>query len=440
MRPSVSRNAWLGVALLAIALALRLVAGWWWQERLPEGQRFGFPDSESYWRLGQALARGEPYLFRSQDEVDYFVFRTPGYPWLLAQLMRVAGADCDVRLARAQAAVFGMLAVLGVMGLARIWFDGPTALVAGALAAVYPEAIALSTFILSEAPFTPIMLAQLYCASVAWKSPCPKHAAGWGFFAGVCGGLATLMRPSWLLFVPFAALILVGVGPERRRVMLLFATMFAGLCLTLAPWWARNYAVAGRFVPTSLQVGASLYDGLSPQADGGSEMRFVSRFVSEQREADVANPPPAGELFEDRLDRRMRDASLAWAAAHPRRVLELVGVKFLRIWRPIPNAAELSSRTLAWVLAATYLPALLLAVLGVWKSPPDRRRALLLLVLPALYFTCLHLIFVSSIRYRQPAMLPLLVLSAAGVVGLGRRIWQPNQSASALSPAEGSRP
>src|SRR5205085_2810445 len=105
------------------------------------------------------------------------------------------------------------------------------------------------------------------------------------------------------------------------------------------------------------------------------------------------------------LDGRLRDAAIAWMANHPGRALQLAGIKFLRMWNVVPNANEFQSTTLRAVLALTYGPVLLLALLGAWKFA-FRGWPYLLLVLPALYFTLLHVIFVSSICYRQPAMLP----------------------------------
>jgi hypothetical protein len=190
--------------------------------------------------------------------------------------------------------------------------------------------------------------------------------------------------------------------------------MLAGLCLTLLPWWIRNYRIAGRLVPTTLQVGASLYDGLSPIATGASDMSFVGRFVQEQRSADAEAGADTTGLFEDRLDRRLRTAALDWARRHPRRAWELVGIKFRRIWSVFPNASEFQSRSLRLILAASYTPVILLAILGAWRYSP-RDWPCLLCLLPAVYFTLLHVVFVSSIRYRQPAMLPLIVLAAAVV-------------------------
>src|SRR5437763_15142247 len=105
--------------------------------------------------------------------------------------------------------------------------------------------------------------------------------------------------------------------------MLIVTALVAGLCLTMLPWWIRNSHVAGRFVPTSLQVGASLYDGISPTATGASDMSFVGRFVAEQRAADAEPGADTSGLFEDRLDRRMRGAAIAWAREHPSRVVVL---------------------------------------------------------------------------------------------------------------------
>ena len=402
---------WLLVAILAGGLAIRLAAGVWWQSRLPAGKQFGFPDSEGYWELGRTIARGQPYEYGPER---YAIFRTPGYPALLAGLFLVGGNDPPILWGRALSAVLGTAAVAGVAALAKLLFDERTSLIAAAMAAVYPEAIALSVFVLSEAPQCPLLVWQLVAWTTAWKAG-GTPAARWAAIAGLLAGLATLMRPSWLLFVPFAAMIGIALGPRRRDHAVIGGVMLAAMCLALLPWWIRNYAVAGRFVPTTLQVGASLYDGLGPQATGASDMRFVADFVAQQRAADARAAGNLDGTFEDRLDRTMRDASLAWSGQNPTRVLALAGIKFLRMWSPLPNATEFGSTTLRLVLALTYTPVLALALVGAWRYG-RRDWPYLLCLLPAVYFTCLHVIFVSSIRYRQPAMLVLIVL-AAGVVG-----------------------
>ena len=188
--------------------------------------------------------------------------------------------------------------------------------------------------------------------------------------------------------------------------------MLAGLSLAMLPWWIRNYRVAGRFVPTSLQVGASLYDGISPQATGASNMDFVGQFATAQRVADSQPGADTRGTFEERLDRRFRDAALDFARRNPGRVLQLAGIKLLRMWSPLPNAAEFQSTTLRLILAVTYTPVIILALVGAWRFA-RRDWPCCLCVLPAVYFTLLHVVFVSSIRYRQPAMLPLIVLAAA---------------------------
>jgi 4-amino-4-deoxy-L-arabinose transferase-like glycosyltransferase len=454
-----SYRAWL-LAILAAALAVRLAAGVWWEQRLPEGGRFGFPDSESYWELGRTIAQGRPYEYGPER---YAIFRTPGYPVLLAPLFLVFGNEPPVLAARALSAVLGTIAVAGVAALAKLLFDERTALVAAAMAAVYPEAIATSVFVLSEAPLCPLLVWQLWAWSrgagilpaekcgagilpaeeslAGWK-PAPRNDGTrsvpttylrWAALAGVLAGLATLMRPSWLLFVPFAGTIALALFADRRKHFAISAVMLAAMCLTLLPWWIRNYSVAGRFVPTTLQVGASLLDGLGPQATGASDMRFVDPLVAEQRAADAAAPGKLTGTFEDRLDRRMRDTSVAWIRQHPGRAVELAGIKLLRMWSPLPNATEFRSTTLRLVLALSYTPVILLAGIGLWRHG-RRGWPYVLLALPAVYFTLLHVIFVSSIRYRQPAMLPLLVLAAAVVASWLPRRFFLNPEPRTLNP------
>jgi 4-amino-4-deoxy-L-arabinose transferase-like glycosyltransferase len=424
------RVAWSLCAILMVALAVRLGAAAWWGSRLPEDRKFGFPDSESYWALAQKVSRGEPYEFGSRH---YKIFRTPGYPVLLAGLFRVVGNDDPPAFyARALGAVLGTASVAGVAALGGLLFGVRGALLSGSIAAVHPEAIAPSVFVLSEAPFCPLMVFQLVAWTTAWQASTWKAQSGWSFLAGVLGGLATLMRPSWLLFLPFAGVVGLLLGPARMKQVAVGGAMVAGLVCTMLPWWIRNYEVAGRLVPTSLQVGASLYDGLSPQADGGSNMDFVEPMTQRFEQAEAANGAGPG-TFEDRVDRHFQNESVAWARANPGRVLELVAIKFRRMWSPWPNAAEFGSRKLAALLAVGFVPLAIAAIAGAVLFA-RRDWPYVLCLLPAVYFTLLHVIFVSSIRYRQPALLPLMVIASGAVLYFYDR-WRGRMDSPAATDA-----
>jgi 4-amino-4-deoxy-L-arabinose transferase-like glycosyltransferase len=401
--------------LLAVAFILRLAAGWAWQSRL-EG-RFGFGDSESYWQLGRSIAAGESYYCGPQKNQ---VFRTPGYPVLLAPIFLLTDNDqTAVYLARAEAALFGTLSVLAVWWLTLLLFNRRAAWLAAVAAALYPGAVSMGVFVLSESPFCPLMLLQLILWTLAVRGKTTGGGAMLAFAAGLAGGAATLMRPGWLLFTPLAAGVEILLAFRIRRTDWQSAPHIAvalftlvGLAVAMAPWWARNARLTGHFVPTTLQVGASLYDGLNPAADGSSNMDFVARVFDGERPRET--PSIAAEM---ELDRRMRDAALEWGRANPGQAARLAGVKFVRLWNIWPNEPSLRRWPLRLAVILTYLPLLIFGIIGAWKTI-GRGWPYILCWLPAAYLTLLHVVFVSSIRYREPAMLALLAL-AAGMMGIG---------------------
>ena len=90
--------------VLGVALAVRLTAGMWWQSRLDDERSFAFPDSATYWELAQKIARGQPYEYGPHHTQ---MLRTPGYPLILAAMMRVVGDDPPAMWVRALGAVKG---------------------------------------------------------------------------------------------------------------------------------------------------------------------------------------------------------------------------------------------------------------------------------------------------------------------------------------------
>jgi 4-amino-4-deoxy-L-arabinose transferase-like glycosyltransferase len=348
-------------------------------------------------------------------DLPHFALRTPGYPLFLAACRALFG---DRPLAaRLVQAVLGTLSVWLVYRLARELAPGDepgpprrwtVPLMAAALAAVHPYQVLTSVLLLSEGVFLPLMLAGLWGLARLW-TPAGGSGSGSGSWiralaTGLSWGAAVLVRPSWALFVPAALLAWVVAGGRGRRMAAARGGLLVvvGFAVVMTPWWARNQAVYGRFVPTAIWVGASLYDGLNPKATGASDMD------------EFMDSPEIWPLDEEAQDAELRARALAFVRARPGRAAWLALVKFARYWSPWPNAATFRAPAVLLASAAFTLPLFGLIGLGAWDRRKDP-RALVLLAGPLLYFCALHMVFASSMRYRIPAASPAMVLVAIGL-------------------------
>lgn len=429
--------------ILLLALALRIAAAFIWQGMIEsDQQRFRFGDSETYWVLAEKIADGRPYEYASPNSR---IFRTPLYPIFLAPATWLHGRTA-ILAARIAGAACGTLAVAMVIYAASSIANRQAGLWAGVLAAIYPGAIGMSIFILSEAIFCPLCLLCLITWFLASKE---KSSIRWTVASGIACGLACLARPSWFLWPGLLALGAIAANwrmsgkrhsmdlGRYRTVWIRLAVFGVAMSLSMAPWWIRNYRITGRFVPTTLQVGPSLYDGLHEGASGASDegMAFSIPFEHElhaedaklaQLRASNSNPAVAfQDSFEWRLNQRMLNAAIRWANENRSDTLRLAMVKFVKMWSPWPTAKELGgvwiriAESIVYVVIVSWAGCALFCVVR-------HRQSMILYASPTMYFAALHLIFTGSVRYRQPAILVLCVVAGIGAAWMLDRIKERN--------------
>ncbi|QDT33667.1 ArnT family glycosyltransferase [Thalassoglobus polymorphus] len=399
--------------LLILLVALVLRAGFvvWLQERLDATGRDYLisGDAEGYWDLAKTIVKGEDYAIHSPPRS---VHRMPGLPAVLAISISIFGESrfaARILLATLGALSCGLLYLLGK----RI-HSSAAGLIAAALLAISPASIGFSGVILSETLFGFTMLLSLLGAvslieQLTQSSVSVSKVCGWALLTGILIGLGVYTKPSWILVGPLLGFLLLAFISPRWNSGIAAVLMTLGMVLVLLPWGVRNQNVSGHFKLTTFWMGPSLYDGLNPQATGASDMRF---FDDDQL---------PNEMTEYEVDKEYQRRSWEFAKANPSRVVSLAGAKLWRYWKPWPNAAQFDKALIRIGLCLYTIPVFFLAAWGAWKIW-EKNWSIVVCAGPIFYFAGLHMIFVSSLRYRLPAEAPLLVLSAIGILSICGRL------------------
>jgi 4-amino-4-deoxy-L-arabinose transferase-like glycosyltransferase len=370
---------------------------------------------------GHGLA--EPFRFiDSGGQAEPAASHPPLWPLLLS-LASLAGATTEVSH-KLVGCLVGTGVIVAIAILARRIAGERLALIAAALAAVYPVLISADGSLMSESLYGLLIVAALIAAHALAERPGPVQAGALGALVG----LAALTRSEALLLLPLLAAPIALNGRDKllARIGRLAIACLATL-VVLAPWTVRNTLAFDRFVLISTNDGSMLAGANCRTTYYGNELGAWS--------FDCLSTSSASDDDAERSARWRREG-LEYAREHANRLPVVIPVRMLRTWdlykpRDQVRYAEGRHRGVVRVGVAWYLLLIPLAVFGFLRL---RRRVnpVLLLVLPVLV-TVTSAFGYGVPRLRHAAEIALVLLAAAGVerlLELRRRSRRPGAVAA----------
>lgn len=394
------------IAAAAVAgLVLRLAFGllYWTGKPLTHDER-------EYLALARSLADGRGFVYDASPETGTAqqFGRAPAYPLFLTIIGAGSGepSSSPARVKIAQAIVGAL--VIWLIGTIASRAAGGVAGVAGAaLAAAYPPLVWICAYVLSETIYSALALGAVLLLDMAVeradKTGNARAGGASALGAGLLSGIAILVRPVMLFFLPLAALWLW----RRRRRSLAVALIVTSVAVVV-PWTARNYRVYGRFVLVASEGGVTFWTGNHPLARGEGDLAANPAI----KQADIAFRAAHPGLSAEELESLYYRDALRYIAANPAWWLGLVARKAFYTIVPVGPSYTLHSMRYLAASVVSYLALLLVALPGVrvlWRS---RRRPAALFLLAA-STVLVSLVFFPQERFRIPVIDPTLIVLAA---------------------------
>ena len=397
------------------ALALRLVfsLAYWTGKPLTHDER-------EYLSLADSLARGRGFTYSNGGEGGTAprFGRAPGYPTFLALFRVPSSAGAAPASVKVVQSMIGAVAVLLLAAIAGRAAGPRVAAITAWMAAVYPSLVFMPAYVLSEALYVPLALMTVLLLMNAASMDTLKDEASTArehlrrsVAAGVAAGIATIVRPAMLLYLPLAALWLA----RRRQVALAVAVAVAAV-LVIAPWTLRNLQHYGRFVMIASEGGVTFWTGNHPLARGEGDLAANPELKRAEIAFRAAHPGLTAEQLEplyyrDAL-RHIRNHPLAWLALLARKAFYTVV--------PIGPSYTLHSTRYLFATVVPYAFLAPLAIAGfVLISRHGRPPEPLYLLGVSVVLT--SLIFFPQERFRLTVIDPLVLVGAAAALAAGRQ-------------------
>lgn len=412
-------------------------------------------DQRGYQRLGESLATtGQFTRYAGTETFAPEVIRTPGYPAFVAVIYVVFGVGNNTAVAIAQAFVFAAICVLVFLLVSRAWYPRAGLLAAG-LTALYSPLPYFGALVLTELWTAFVATAAIVVVLRAAKGGALRDFA----LAGVLLTATTMVRPAFVLMPFFLSMAVpILVRTQRTRPQLKgWGVLALTAVLALVPWFTYNYVHLGQFTLSPAGgIGRGLWEGswqgrwsgriqaelitlADTTADRDDLNRLVERtaaeaglpagpmlqYVNEWRDIRLIWDTPTEPMARVRARVAADGEYLRYALAHMRAdpighlQRRLVRGTFVLWGAEIPVRYGDINALPTLVIRAMWLVQVVLLLVAAWGAVVLARRGrwleAVVLTLPIVYVTGVHLPLLCEARQSLPVKPVVLALAAIGL-------------------------
>jgi hypothetical protein len=341
-----------------------------------------FQDSETYIQSGIHLFN------KGYIKYDNVMPIYPIYTYILGKNINIKIFDILV----------SSLNVVLIFKIAKILFNNINiSILAGIISSIYPFFIFYSISILSEnlyINFILLIFISLYNRNY--------------LIAFILITLSILLRPILdLIAIPLIFIFSYYIHKiSFHRIKYLILKYIFVYSLLMSPWWIHQKIKYGEFIRLNLGDGIVLYSGNNKlnKSGGGAIDIEKGADVNNSIFAKIKNPVLKNE--------EMKKEALIYIKSDPIHFLKMMYIKFIRFWRLWPYSSIYEKPIFIIISIMSYGTCLIFSILFLIKINRINFIKIMPIIILISYICLIHIITISSIRYRLPIE-PFLIIFAS---------------------------
>ena len=354
------------------------------------------PDSITYEKLGKKLFIS---FFESEIQTrgieNKYIFESDGHMPLYSILSYILGGRINLIFFDI---IISSLTVFPLYLLSKKIFNEKTALIIIIIFSIYPFSVFYSISGMTETIYV-FLIITFFCL-IYYK----KYLLSF-----VILSLSVYLRATLEIFHPILIFSFFYFVEKRKFFKSANFTIFFIIIYSfiMTPWWIHNYIKYDAFVRTNLSMGEILYIGnnkLNKTGGGISGEDFTFQNFEDEF---------GRSLFSDPIekDKILLNEALKFIYENPINFLNLSYKKFIRFWRLYPYAKDYSSTLYKSISIGSLLPIYIFSILSLFYIKTKNLKKFIPIFLFIFFLNFVHIVSISSIRYRFPVE-PFLLMMA----------------------------